>query len=241
MPTMPGRTEYPRRSRIVVPSLGGRSAPGEIAAILPSSMETFRSRLGGAPVPSMTSTCSRTTLGVLTLTYLRTSGPRVSTRWATAGPEHHKAARQRCRSRSVLIVMATPPFEQCKRAGIPSGALTSKRSRRAGALGRTTESAADDRAYLCRDASSCPRRPCRCAPPASHRGGAGDRRRAARGDEAEAVAQERLRPRLGGGGSLHRLRQMTASRRTLIVALGLALLGAAFTAMNAHLPILRNS
>ena len=34
---------------------------------------------------------------------------------------------------------------------------------------------------------------------------------------------------------------MTASRRTLIVALGLALLGAAFTAMNANLPILRNS
>jgi len=34
---------------------------------------------------------------------------------------------------------------------------------------------------------------------------------------------------------------MTASRRILIVALGLALLGAVFTAMNAGLPILRNS
>jgi len=64
-----------------------------------------------------------------------------------------------------LIVMATPPFEQCKRAGIPSGALTSKRSRRAGALDGRLRARRTTVPMFCRDASSCPRRPCRCAPP----------------------------------------------------------------------------
>src|SRR5215470_12031348 len=52
---------------MVVPSRGGKSAPAEIAAIFPPSMEMLRSGLGAAPAPSMMWTCSRTALAVLTL------------------------------------------------------------------------------------------------------------------------------------------------------------------------------
>src|SRR5262249_31821538 len=40
------------------------------------------------PVPSMTSTCARTTRAVLTRRYLRTCGPRASVRWAAATCEY---------------------------------------------------------------------------------------------------------------------------------------------------------
>src|SRR6202165_5013126 len=95
MPTMPGRTERPRRSRMVAPSRGSSSAPGMIAAILPAEIRTLRSARGAAPVPSMTSTCSRITSGVSTRRYLRTGGPSRSTRCAAAGPDHADAAAQR--------------------------------------------------------------------------------------------------------------------------------------------------
>src|SRR5437016_5956199 len=43
----------------------------------------------------MTWTCSRTTLGLETLTYLRTCGASASMRWAQAGSDHGEAAKQR--------------------------------------------------------------------------------------------------------------------------------------------------
>src|SRR5580658_4785672 len=52
----------------------------------------FLSGLGAAPVPSMICTCSRTTFGVLTVTYLRTCGASTSTAWASAIPAQHSAA-----------------------------------------------------------------------------------------------------------------------------------------------------
>src|SRR5215467_10638412 len=81
-------TEYPRNSSTVVPSLGGTSAPGDIAVMFPASIVTLRSGICAAPVPSITSTCARTTLGVVTRRYLRTCGERVSTRWARATCEY---------------------------------------------------------------------------------------------------------------------------------------------------------
>src|SRR5437868_3984495 len=65
-------------------------------------MEMFRSALGAAPVPSITRTCSRMTLGVPTRTYLRTSGERASKRWAHASGDKKRPSRQE-RSSEVAI------------------------------------------------------------------------------------------------------------------------------------------
>src|SRR5262249_8915668 len=79
---------------MVVPSAGGRSAPGEMAMILPPSIVMLRSATAAAPVPSMSSTCSRITFEVFTLTYLRTCGESASPRCAHAMCEDNIARQQ---------------------------------------------------------------------------------------------------------------------------------------------------
>ena len=100
----------------------GWSAPGEIAAILPFSIVMFRSAIGAAPVPSMTSTCSRMTFGALTRTYLRISGPSASAPQANAAKPGNTANEKTAIRRRILRMIRAAVREvgvlRLARAGI---------------------------------------------------------------------------------------------------------------------------
>src|SRR5215470_11109258 len=71
-----------------------------MAEIFPPSMEMLRSATAAAPVPSMSSTCSRITFEATTLTYLRTCGERASLRWAQAGLADNMAREEMAKHRT---------------------------------------------------------------------------------------------------------------------------------------------
>ena len=75
---------------------------GAVDWILPPVITMVWSSRAAAPVPSITRTCSRMTLGVPTRTYLRTSGERASKRWAHASGDNKRPSRQE-RSSEVAI------------------------------------------------------------------------------------------------------------------------------------------
>src|SRR5258706_5095098 len=84
MPTRPGITLLPARSRTFAPSGAFVDAASPIARIASPSITTVWSSRAGAPVPSITRTCVSATAGASNATYSLTASERAGRRGGSA-------------------------------------------------------------------------------------------------------------------------------------------------------------